>query len=249
MLGRDVNVKAIRKNDFSYPWQYVTDFLKTADLVLINLETPLVNNCPLTSTGMIFCSDPRHIQGMINAGVNLAVIENNHILNYGQKGLEETQKSLIKAGISPVSNQITVSKINNTSFGFLAYNLLETFDKEKIALQIKQGKELVDLLVVSFHWGNEYTQEPTLSQREMAHLAIDNGADLILGNHPHWVQPVEEYKGKTIVYSHGNFIFDQNWSQKTREGILGKFTFINKKLEKSEYLPIKINDEYQPEML
>ena len=80
----------------------------------------------------------------------------------------------------------------------------------------------------------------------MAHLAIDSGADLIIGNHAHWIQPLEIYKDKLIMYAHGNFIFDQMWSQETREGVVGKYTFYNKKLVDVEYSPIQIDDYGQP---
>ena len=80
----------------------------------------------------------------------------------------------------------------------------------------------------------------------MAHTAIDAGADLIIGNHPHWVQGVEEYKGKYITYAHGNYVFDQMWSQETREGVLGKYTFNNKQLINIEFIPIIIENYSQP---
>ena len=90
---------------------------------------------------------------------------------------------------------------------------------------IQALKRQVDFVIVAFHWGIEYTALPTQEQRGIAHQAIDAGADLILGNHPHWVQATEKYQGKYITYAHGNFVFDQMWSQETREGVVGKYTF------------------------
>src|SRR6185437_11714659 len=86
-------------------------------------------------------------------------------------------------------------------------------------------------------------------QSELAHLAIDSGADLVIGNHPQWIEPAELYKGKLITYAHGNFVFDQMWSEKTEEGIVGKYTFYDKRLIDVEYLPIKIEDYGQPYFL
>lgn len=95
----------------------------------------------------------------------------------------------------------------------------------------------------------EYTDQPTQRQKELAHLAIDTGADLVIGNHPHWIQPVEIYKNKLIVYAHGNFVFDQMWSAKTREGIIGRYTFYGDRLIDAEFLPVQINDFGQPRFL
>ena len=118
--------------------------------------------------------------------------------------------------------------------------------KNRIKREIGTAKQNSDLVIVSFHWGIEYTTQPKPRQKELAHLAIDSGADLIVGNHPHWIQPVEVYKDKLIVYSHGNFVFDQMWSQKTREGMVGKYYFYNNKLIDAEFFPVIIEDYGQP---
>jgi len=85
-------------------------------------------------------------------------------------------------------------------------------------------------------------------QKQLAHLAIDTGADLVVGHHPHWVQEVEEYKGKLIYYSLGNFIFDQMWSQKTKEGIVASVIVEDNKVISHTEIPILINKNYQPEI-
>ena len=81
---------------------------------------------------------------------------------------------------------------------------------------------------------------------ELGHLMIDSGADFVIGNHPHWVQGVEIYKGKLITYAHGNFIFDQTWSEETQEGVVGTYTFYDKQLISVHYTPIKVDIKYQP---
>jgi poly-gamma-glutamate synthesis protein (capsule biosynthesis protein) len=97
-----------------------------------------------------------------------------------------------------------------------------------------------------YHWGVEYTSVPTQEQIDLAHLTVDAGADLVLGNHPHWVQGTETYKNKFIVYGFGNFIFDQMWSQETREGVVGKFLFNSSGLKSVSFYPIIIEDYWQP---
>lgn len=141
-------------------------------------------------------------------------------------------------------------------FGFLGYNTIggkekgvSFADPETITEEIRLARQKVDILTVMFHWGEEYTLIPSEKQKELAHLVIDLGADLVLGNHPHWVQGVEIYKNKLIAYSHGNFIFDQAWSRETMEGVVGKYTFYDKDLIDLQFYPVLIEDYNQPRFL
>jgi poly-gamma-glutamate capsule biosynthesis protein CapA/YwtB (metallophosphatase superfamily) len=111
---------------------------------------------------------------------------------------------------------------------------------------IKAAKAQADLVMVYYHWGTEYTHDANADQRQIAHRAIDAGADLILGTHPHWVQGVEWYKDKLITYSLGNFIFDQEWSTKTKQGTFLKATFNGAHLTSAELVPYQIEDYLQP---
>ena len=115
--------------------------------------------------------------------------------------------------------------------------------------EIQKLRNTVDVLVVSMSWGEEYTATPSARQKELAHFIIDSGADLILGNHPHWIQPVEIYQGKYIVYAHGNTIFDQMWSEETKIGVIGKYTFSGMRLQNVEFIPTYIKDYGQPILL
>lgn len=252
--ARSVNFKTVQKNNFQWSFEKTSDFLKSADLTLINLESPFVPNCPITNTGMIFCGDQRHLQGLLFAGVDVANLANNHSGNYGKEGVESTIQLLKKSGILATGvSQPVFKEIKQTKFTFLGYTDLECAGKEiacvieeNIVKEITKAKKNADIVVVSFHWGEEYTSMPSQRQRSLAHLAIDSGADLIIGNHPHWIQPVEIYKDKFITYAHGNFIFDQMWSQKTEEGVVGKYIFYNKKLIDVEFFPVFIEDYGQP---
>jgi poly-gamma-glutamate capsule biosynthesis protein CapA/YwtB (metallophosphatase superfamily) len=118
---------------------------------------------------------------------------------------------------------------------------------EELVEAIKKNKPQVDILIVSFHWGIEYAQEPASWQIELAHQVIEAGADLILGHHPHVIQKVEDYHGNKIVYSLGNFIFDQPWSETTKKGLVGVLTFQGKKLVNSEFKEVYIQDYSQPD--
>ena len=247
MLGRSINARSVQQKNFTWMWEKTSETLRAADLTLINLESPFVQDCPTTNTGMIFCADVRNLEGLILTGVDIANLANNHINNFGQEGIKTTIELLNNAGIAPIGNGVPVFReIKNTRFVFLGFNALNRLPD--IAQEISTAKAKTDIIVVCFHWGVEYTDQPTARQQELAHLAIDSGADLVVGHHPHWIQPTETYKDKLIVYSLGNFIFDQSWSLKTRQGLLGKFTFLDKKLINSEFLPIEISTSGQPSL-
>ena len=119
-----------------------------------------------------------------------------------------------------------------------------------------------DVVVVQFHWGKEYVLTPQGSgdsiapddPRVIGHLAVDDGADLVIGNHPHAVQGVEIYNGKLITYAHGNFVFDQMWTpdpgqEDPRNGVIGKYTFVDGKLAAVGYKPVRIFEYGQPRFL
>jgi len=253
--ARSVNSKLVQLNDFNYPFEKTVNFLKSADAVFINLESPLIPNCKPTLEGMVFCGDQRDVKGLVYADVTIASIANNHAGNYGIEGINSTTNLLKQNHIMVTGNgsQSAILTIKGKKFGFLGYN--DIGNKEAgIAwadiLQTQQDinnlKKQVDFVIATFHWGTEYTSTPSATQIQLAHAAIDAGADLIIGNHPHWVQGIEEYKGKFITYAHGNYVFDQMWSQETREGVLGKYTFNNKGVINVEFVPVIIDNYSQP---
>jgi len=256
--ARGANWPAVTSGDFTYNWKKTASLLAGGDITLINLEAPLIKNCKLMTEGMTFCGDARHIKGLVFAGVDTVSIANNHIDNFGLPGRDETTLLLeeAKIGWSGFGNlDIRVAK--RIKFGFLAFNGIEIpFDREQIKSEIKEAKGKVDVLVVSAHWGDEYVLTPRKygniapdDPQEIGHLMIDAGADLIIGNHPHTVQGVEIYQGTLITYAHGNFIFDQTWSQETQEGVVGEYTFYNGQLANAKFHPILVDVSYQPRFL
>jgi poly-gamma-glutamate synthesis protein (capsule biosynthesis protein) len=173
---------------------------------------------------------------------------------------------LEKAGIKTTgaNNGPAIVEVRGIKFGFLGYNDIEktpvvtSAETDRMTQEIGDLRKKVDVVVVQFHWGSEYMTEVEERQKELGHLAVDLGADLVIGNHPHWIKPVEKYKtsfpaeagkGKFITYAHGNFVFDQEWSQKTKEGVVGRYVFIGKNLVDVEFLPVEIKDYGQPYFL
>lgn len=252
--ARSVNFEAVKRDDFKWAFEKTAEVLKGGDLTFINLESPLIKNCQPTSEGMSFCGDLRNIEGLVWVGVDVANLANNHMGNYSVSGIEQTIDLLTNNGILATGTDGAVIKdVRGMKFAFLGYNeiggsekMISWVDEKKIVTEIHDAKRRADITVVAFHWGTEYVSYPSKYQRELAYLAIENGADLVIGNHPHWIQPIEIYKGKLIAYAHGNFIFDQMWSEKTKEGVIGKYFFYDNKLIDVEFLPIVIQNYGQP---
>lgn len=257
MLGRMVNVIATQKNDFTYPYHLTREELKAADIALINLENPITEKCPLKTDGMVFCADSRHIEGFKYAQIDVLNLANNHIGNYRVEGIEYTKKILDDNGfVYSGINNIGSKQVKGSNIAFLGFNDVPprydgagTADEDQIVKLITNAKKNHDFIVVSVHFGEEYRYQPTDRQREVAHLLIDSGADLVIGNHPHWFQSIEVYNDKLIAYSHGNFIFDQDWSEETKTGIVGKYTIYENKVIDVEFLPVYIAKTGQPMFL
>lgn len=122
-------------------------------------------------------------------------------------------------------------------------------DFEKIKRDIGNAKSKSDILVVSLHAGEEYARKPTQFQVDFSKMAIDAGADIVIGHHPHIVQPNEKYKNGYIFYSLGNFVFDQSFSEETMRGQIVEVLIENKKIKEIIAKEIKINNFFQPEIL
>ncbi len=249
--ARSVNFQVVQRKDFKWPYLKIADVLKNADITFINLETPLILNCPITQEGMIFCGDSRNVEGLVYAGVDIASFANNHIANYGLEAIKETKELLNANGILVTGiNGAEVIDVRGIKFAFLGFNDIGVpVSEEKIKNEIADARKKADVLVVTFHWGTEYRDQPDERQKILAHSAVDAGADLIIGNHPHWIQPTEIYKDKLITYAHGNLVFDQEWSLKTKLGVVGKYTFYDMKLINTEYFPVLIENYGQPHFL
>ena len=253
----DIQIRS-HNNDFLYPFAETATILRDADLTLINLESSLIPNCPPHREGFVFCGQQGFATGLEYAGIDVVGLENNHIRDYGANAVASTKEILLQHGIDYADRStLAIRTVRGLRFGFLAFNGVgERIDRPSMTTAIRQADSQVDVLVVSFHWGKEYVSlpqaDPWLAPDdpvEMAHLAVDAGADLIIGNHPHWIQAVELYKGKLIAYAHGNFIFDQMWSQEVRLGVVGRYTFYDQRLVRAEYLPVLIEDYWQPRFL
>ncbi len=250
MLGRSVMSKCLSLNDYNYPFLKTADVLKQADITVGNLENPILNNCPISNDGFIFCADKKMIDGLKFAGFDLMNLANNHTNNYGNDGLIQTQDFLKKNNIDYFGvNNLVIKNINNIKFGFLGFDYVFKNPKESDFELIKNSKNQVDILIVMTHWGVEYKSKSNENQQTIAKNIIESGADVIVGSHPHWVQEIGYINEKPVVYSLGNFVFDQSWSEETKKGLVVRFNYKGKKLEKIDSLPIYMKNLAQPDWL
>lgn len=234
MLGRSVMGEAIDKNDYLYPFRNVRSFLSGTDITFGNLENAVIYNCPRQYKGSFsFCTTPEIAKGLQESGIDVVTLANNHSYNFGIDGFEETKKNLGNLGIKSVgwgnlvmNSNFVIKEVNGTKFGFLGFDYVTTQKNIENDLNyIRESDLLVDVLIVSPHWGEEYKAVANNFQVNLAKRMVENGADLVIGHHPHWVQNYEEINGKPVYYSLGNFVFDQMWSEETKKGMVVKITF------------------------
>lgn len=199
--------------------------IKNFDIISANLEGPFANKKIYTTKSIAFRFDPKDIEWLQTYGFNLFNLANNHILDMGEKGYEDTVKNLTDADIDFYGHQydidekaMLIKEINNKKIAFIGLNDTNTrVDKDKVLDLIEQAEENADYTIINIHWGQEYKTESNKHQQDLAHWFIDNGVDIIIGHHPHVTQEIEVYNNSPIFYSLGNFVFDQYFSQDTQE--------------------------------
>lgn len=268
MLSRYIGEMMAKRGDYDFPFALIKSSLANVDLVFGNLESPISDQGKSTGSLYPFKADPQAVNGLKNVGINLLSVANNHAFDYGRTAFEETLKNLTNAGLDYVgggnnfseAHQGILRKVNGTKIIFLAYTDLlpksdaagdnnagvAYLDIDQMVKDIKTAKEHSDLVIVSFHWGQEYQIKHNTHQETIAKAAIDAGASLVIGHHPHVIQDIGEYKGVTIVYSLGNFIFDQNFSSETNTGMALMVSIHNNKIESSKKQIIRFNHNFQP---
>ena len=225
----------------------------------------------LPGKGIWFRSAPEFAQELANAGVDVVTLANNHVLDYDDPAFAETLSNLAQTGIAVCgggknmadARRPAVLSANGISVAFLGYSEfahiywsaarpkrfvageaspgISCWDREAIIEDIRRAKRLADHVVVSFHWGDEYVSMPAERQVSLAHAAIDAGASVVHGHHPHVLQPVEVYHGGVIFYSLGNFVFDQK-KPATVESMIAHVTFSPEALVRAEIIPVRIEE-------
>ena len=255
--ARGVDYYANVRHDFLWPFRPTAAYTRNADVTYINLESPLFSGCPVNpGPSFTFCGDARFVDGLTLMGADVANLANNHLTNYGAEGVTLTDQLLQKNGIQTSGlGPVAVIDVRGIKFGFIGFNGVgRAIDKTALKAGIGRARQLADVVVVQFHWGKEYERQPMPDRGVptpddpvvIGHDAIDWGADIVIGNHPHWYQGIEIYHDKLITYAHGNFVFDQMWSEETREGVIGTYTFYGTHLVAATWKAYRIYDYGQP---
>lgn len=270
MLDRAVRTSVVKNFNGDYNKLFVNlGELKKADILFTNLEGDVSDVGNNVGSKYSFRMDPIILPAIKEAGFDIVSFANNHVGDWNTLAFKDTLNRLDKIGILKTGagfNKIeaetpTVIERNGIKFGFLGFSdvgpdwIGATNTNPGILLAsdprlpeiIKNAKSKVDILIVSFHWGEEYKKIHNKRQETLAHRAIDNGADMIVGHHPHVIEDIETYNSKPIVYSLGNFIFDQYFSKDTMEGMLFRATFKGKDLKETSSQIITLNKKFQPE--
>lgn len=237
MLSRNVQQDLAKRDlDFTYPFKETVSMLESADIAFGNLECPISGRGEALAKKYLFNAPPESVSGLVFAGFDLVSLANNHTLDYGPIALDDTLRILGEnqirvSGISTndAPQQPLIFERKGLRIGFLAYADPETpyaypkefmtfetrpakAEKEAIARDIAALTPNADIIVVSYHWGIEYENAASPRQVELGQFTIDQGADIVAGHHPHVQQDAAWYKNGLIIYSMGNFVFDQ-WSR------------------------------------
>jgi len=265
----------MQEQGYDYAFDKMRPWLQKADIAFGNLEGPLTTRgTPATDKKYLFRSPPARVAAALkHAGFDVVSLANNHSLDYGSEGLADTIAALDKVGVQhagagenlSIARRAAVLERNGLKVAFLAYSL--TFPeefwattsqagtvfgyREVVENDIKVAKQNADIVVASFHWGQESKTELRPYQVALGHAAIDAGASLVIGHHPHILQGVERYKHGVILYSMGNFAFG-SYSRKAKVSALAEIEFDGDKLTQVRLQPINVfnvNVLFQPQPL
>lgn len=234
----------LKDKGYDYPFMFVKEYLQGADITLANLETPISERGEPEDKTYAYRTSPKAIPHLVESGIDVLNLANNHILDYGLQGMLDTFDRLDQAGLKRIGAGRDVEEAyapviiekNGIQIAFFGFSqvvpevwwkadkdhpgVAETYNYIRPVEAIESVRNQVDLIVVTAHWGGENVDIPDDRQTEMAHRYIDAGADLVIGGHPHVLQSIENYKDKWIAYSLGNFIFTTNEKPLTWETVI-----------------------------
>ena len=261
MFCRAVRKEIIASHDDALPFRKIAPLMSGADIAFINLESPFSDRGPYFNHGLIFHAAPEMISGLELAHIAVASTANNHARDCGSHGVEFTISWLRSHGIEPVGSGLTMAEAhrgvvierNGIRFGFLGYtydqkngnwrdidNRIALADPKAVCQDVAELRKRADVVIVSMHNGIEYMPKPSSAQIKFAHAAINAGATLVIGHHPHVVEPEETYRGGLIFYSLGNFVFDQYQREATQHGEIVQVSFVGRNVLATHVIPIRI---------
>jgi len=261
LLDRGTRANILR-HGVDFPFEEVAGLIRGFDLAYANLESPVSSRG--RSTGKLYCfrGDTNFFTGVQNAGFDIISIANNHTIDWGQTAFFDTKDIIEDRGLIPVGFSsagaapapVIVEK-NGLRFAFFAavgFPLRGVVwplslsgpcqaDSAALADAVRKIRPDVDFVVVGMHWGEEYVYRPMAENVRWAHLLVDAGADLIIGSHPHILQSIEVYKDRLILYSLGNFVYDQHKTYQRQSGVFA-CVFRKGAIDSAAFIPAFLND-------
>ncbi len=261
MLARDVS-SAISHTSADYPFGDVKELVSQADVAFGNLESAGFPGSYGRGKGMSFRADFEAISRLKRAGFDVLSLANNHVADFGASGLGATLDLLDEMGLSyagagrsaEAAYAPLLQEVGGLRIAWLACNVIgprpaedgdqPTFawlDVARLLRNVEAARSQADVVIVSLHWGVEYSHCPTKEQEEVADRLMAAGVDLILGHHPHVIQGLQAHEDGLVAYSLGNFIFDQNFSLETSRGIALRCLLDKRGLVNAQALPYLIS--------
>lgn len=254
----------------SYPFEHTACLFERANVVFGNLETVLTHRGlnRLNASSLEMRGHPKCAERLARAGFTVVNVANNHIMQYGMAGFNDTVAALHREGVGVVGVAQPAHRMcmphRACVNGLIVSVLGFAFEKDKyadgrlgyafgpecaIAEQISAEKTQSDLVICSLHWGVEFVRHPSQEEEALARQLVDAGADVVLGHHPHVARRVERYRHGLIAYSLGNFVFDMLWSPWLRTGLVLRAVLSKKGVEHYETELVWIGEDYQPRWL
>jgi poly-gamma-glutamate synthesis protein (capsule biosynthesis protein) len=239
----------------------IKNHFRDSKLVFGNLESPLLDDNLLPSK-KAFAGNQDFARFLKFCKMDIVSIANNHILEHGAEGFYSTIKHLKSNNVACVGrlednvSNVVCLNVEEIKMCFSSFNAIDDIFIENTyaPLNVDLIKRTLDRMesyspdykIIALHWGNEYMNIPSIEQIDIAHSLIDYGANIIIGHHPHVIQPVEEYNDGLIFYSLGNFIFDMNYTKNVRLGMIAHVSLHKNEKLTYELDPIYIGNDYLP---
>lgn len=270
LLDRGV-ARRIEREGTRVVFARVRSVISAADLSFGNLECPVTNRCQRAPQRIAFRASPRYLEALTDAGFDMLSLANNHSMDCGTTGLIETMRNLRRSGLRwsgagqtrAEAESFVIVKLKGIRIAFLSFTAISpSADKplrdnapsvalasgSSVERAVVSARREADVVIVSLHWGVEYSYRPVAEQVSLAHAAVEAGADVVLGHHPHTLAGLEVLKRQTtagtrpalIAYSLGNFAFDSpRWlGRRVTESVILRFRLTRAGLVSAEVLPV-----------
>jgi poly-gamma-glutamate capsule biosynthesis protein CapA/YwtB (metallophosphatase superfamily) len=242
-IGCDVRWTAfdeyVKRCGYAYFFSGVKSILAADDYTVANLETAIVDTGTPIEKQFRFRGKPEYLDILREGSVECVSTANNHAWDYGDSGYAATQRHLDSVGIGFFGyDKVLLKEIKGLRFAFIGQSFTL---QDSVLARIKSLRESVDFIIVVMHWGQEREYHPDKKQRDMGHALIDAGADLVVGHHPHVLQPVEKYRGRYIAYSLGNFVFGGNINPREKRTEILQAVFAKNQAPAIKEIPCRIS--------